>query len=436
MAEEANDGELERWLADFDSRQNIFEDLRAEVVRDLETAITTVDKEREAADETRLFKVHDLRSRVKGRKSFRDKVLRKRYTDPLKNMLLVQPTSGTTCSRALTDAVATIEDMAMVAKTVSGTVGCGFFATLDCLGKTFASEIAGHRVTVSMPVLETKDDKVEIAAPSMTGIRLDNPIFESASLFWGRLFPLDKPVVARVGKLGITTEVRANDLLKSKTLREMVRASEQWWTAVSSWIEVLTGQQIKRIGPERRSAGGREGPLSILPTSTEETMTWFVREMMRPDVTGIAEPAQLHASFVLAGRGEMPPDDWLFIRDARSLFRAGEYRRAVMDVGSAAELAIMRLIENKLTKQGKSTVYIAKQVDKAAKCTLGGKKTLFETQLKLGKLPPNFQSIVIDKRNDAVHLKAEIRQIDAKRAIGKTHKLVEKAIPLSSLIPL
>jgi hypothetical protein len=356
--------------------------------------------------------------------------------------------------------------MAMVAKTVSGNLSCSFYATLDCMGQTFASHIAGHPVAVSMPVLDTKDKRMRIAPPSMTGIYLDDSEAESMSrgYGWGSLDWQEPPDiaaitlgtikldVARISKLGITTEIRANDLRKSTMLRKMDRASDQWWTAVTSWIEVLSRQHITRMGPEHKA-------LSIFPMdrdklraliayrislfnesssmTREERLERLAVEFRaaRSDITGIIDLAQLRASFLLAGRGEMPPDEWLFIRDARSLYRAGEYRRAVIDVGSAAELAIMRIIQDKLTRQHKTAAYIERQLVRAANYPLGRKKTLFETELNLGRLPPNFQPIVIDKRNDAVHVKAEIRQIDAKRAIAKTQKLVERAIPLSSLMP-
>ena len=86
MTGEARDHDLKRWVDEFDARQQTFEDLRVEVENALRTAITVVDPEEDAAITTQLFKVHDLRSRVKKCKSFLDKILLKRYTDPFNEM--------------------------------------------------------------------------------------------------------------------------------------------------------------------------------------------------------------------------------------------------------------------------------------------------------------------------------------------------------------
>jgi ppGpp synthetase/RelA/SpoT-type nucleotidyltranferase len=65
----------EAWISVFEIRQAIYDSLRREVQFALETAIER--------DELR---VHSCISRVKSLKSFREKVARKRYTDPLSDM--------------------------------------------------------------------------------------------------------------------------------------------------------------------------------------------------------------------------------------------------------------------------------------------------------------------------------------------------------------
>ncbi len=43
-----------------------------------------------------------------------------------------------------------------------------------------------------------------------------------------------------------------------------------------------------------------------------------------------------------------PPAEWALIRDARLLLNAGHIRRAVLDAGTAAELAMTMLVDNYL----------------------------------------------------------------------------------------
>ncbi len=86
MEGESPDQQLEHWLTTFDERQQIFEDLRLEIEKELHTVFVTAGDEQEMASSPDLFRVHDLRSRVKKRKSFRDKIERKRYSDPFNQM--------------------------------------------------------------------------------------------------------------------------------------------------------------------------------------------------------------------------------------------------------------------------------------------------------------------------------------------------------------
>lgn len=86
MGSEARDEYAQKWVDEFDARQQNFKALRIEIESELRTAITVVDPDEDTDTTTQLFKVHDLRSRVKTRKSFREKVQRKRYADPFYEM--------------------------------------------------------------------------------------------------------------------------------------------------------------------------------------------------------------------------------------------------------------------------------------------------------------------------------------------------------------
>jgi hypothetical protein len=292
-----------------------------------------------------------------------------------------------------------------------------------------------------MPYLGTDDyGRITAVPPDLVGLQFDelwNSVLTRSGSMWAKLIlgsdgPPYRPEIAMIGTLGVTTIIRANDVGTNQTIRKMTRRSDDWWTTVTSWIEVLSGQDIKQIGPARQlwHNGTR---LQFVPLNEEERHESAMRAF-KPDVTGIVNSEQLRASFFHAGNDELPPDEWLFLRDARSLYRAGEYRRALIDVGSAAEVALARIVERDLTKKRKSAAYIAGKLNSMDRLTLGQKTGFVEDQLKLKKLPRNFKSIVLDKRNDAVHLR-DTRKIDAKRAIAKTTKLVERATPLATLIP-
>lgn len=86
VADGTLDDDVQAWVDRFDAEQLNLKALRQEIESELRTAITVVDTDDDAPTETQLFKVHDLRSRVKKRKSFLDKILRKNYSDPFNQM--------------------------------------------------------------------------------------------------------------------------------------------------------------------------------------------------------------------------------------------------------------------------------------------------------------------------------------------------------------
>src|SRR5271166_750768 len=298
-----------------------------------------------------------------------------------------------------------------------------------------------NEVKIFMPSLSDLDGDMEVLPVQLTGLQLDElgkAMLTSSGSLWARLIlggegPSYHPVFANITTIGISTEISIRDIRKNRTIRRITNASDEWWTTATSWIEVFSGQDIKQLGPARAlwRSGNR---LQILPlTELERLESLFA--VAKPDVSGIVNLKRLRASFAQASDGALPPDEWLFIRDARSLYGAGEYRRAVIDVGSAAEVAITTLIRDKLARRGMSQSDISTAIARAATKTLGGKRTFYESELQLGRLPPRFQSLVIDVRNDAVHLNREIRKVDAKRAIAAGERLVTRVSPLAAFIP-
>lgn len=324
-------------------------------------------------------------------------------------------------------------------QTISSYLHCDLFTTLECFGKQFDSKIAGQAVTLTMPVLSIDSDRnATVDPPNLAGLQFDelwNSILTQSGSMWAKFItrgdPPYKPAIGSLTTIGVTATL-SDDTDVANILRKMASVSDEWWTTATSWIEVLSGQDIKQIGPARQlwHNGTR---LQFFPLNEEERRESAI-QAATPDVTGIVNSEQMRASFIHAGNNKLPPDEWLFLRDARSLCRAGEYRRALIDVGSAAEVALARIVQNELAKKGESPAHIAGKLIKMEHMTLGRKMGFVEGHLKLRKLPRNFESVVLDKRNDAVHLRGT-RKIDTERAIAKTRKLIERATPLASLIP-
>ncbi|WP_131811247.1 hypothetical protein [Mycobacterium kubicae] len=291
-----------------------------------------------------------------------------------------------------------------------------------------------------MPISRVDDGKLTIDAPELPGLQLDDlaKVVTKVATTWARLIngiegPPYEPALVNITQAGIIVEISIKDIQKNRTIQRVSKASDDWWTAVTSWIEVFSKQDIKQLGPARQLwRSGRR--LQFFPlTEAERLESLFLA--IKPDVSGVIDLKHLRASFAQAGEGVLPPDEWVFLRDARSLYFAGEYRRATIDVGSATEIALVTLIRKKLALKGMRQGDIAKEIARCETKTLGGKRTFYETTLGLGRLPQGFERFVLKARNDAVHMNRTITKVDARRAIAHAEQLVKRAAPLAAFIP-
>jgi hypothetical protein len=94
------------------------------------------------------------------------------------------------------------------------------------------------------------------------------------------------------------------------------------------------------------------------------------------------------------------PAEWLFIRDARSLLNGGDFRRAVIDSRTAAELSVTALIDRKFDLLGTSSTDREQQF--ASHHGLS-KLIQLNNSLRASTLPRRLQQDVAEPRNKAAH---------------------------------
>jgi HEPN domain-containing protein len=135
---------------------------------------------------------------------------------------------------------------------------------------------------------------------------------------------------------------------------------------------------------------------------------------------------QLQRAMDLAGRTARPPAEWLFIRDARSLLRAGEYRRAVIDAATAAELTLTALLDRHFSAKSTDAAISEALLDRSQ--TLGGRCKLVN-ELIPGKVPARFQQEVTEPRNLAAHTGNMLTRQTGEAAVAKATELVEVVYP-------
>ena len=120
-----------------------------------------------------------------------------------------------------------------------------------------------------------------------------------------------------------------------------------------------------------------------------------------------------------------PPAEWLLIRDANSLCAGQDYRRAVLDAGLAAELAVTNLIRTHLATAGHANI------DRELRAnSMLGRLCGYWIRECGGTLPADYQARLIERRNAATHTGAHIREADVRDAITVAREILDQATPL------
>ncbi|WP_157107832.1 hypothetical protein, partial [Nocardia amikacinitolerans] len=211
--------------------------------------------------------------------------------------------------------------------------------TEDALGAVFKTLIAGHSAEAHFP----SDPDMDRNLQRPLGLMLDH-YFD-----WGSALVLppdtDRTIIVR--KFALTAEVNCEESQLQVIGAQFRSAMGSWWTTASTWLELATGQQMTVVGHQPETWSKIPRPIwRVTPDSADVEVVQiplkpqkFVRREIQP-----ASAALLRRCFDLAASAESPSLPWLLVRDARSLHSAGQFRRAVIDAGSAAEVAVKELI--------------------------------------------------------------------------------------------
>jgi hypothetical protein len=235
------------------------------------------------------------------------------------------------------------------------------------------------------------------------------------------------PHYAEVQQCIIHSEIKAKDEWEFRNgVSAFGKELDAWWRAFTGWLGILLVQDFTQLGVTQLSileygfhawSGDEAGQLHT-PSGSALAVVSPIPELVTAEI--------LCTCADLARKSREPPTEWLLIRDARSLAIAGQDRRALLDAGAAAELALTALLENYLFPSGEA---IQKALFERYK-TLGGLKDL-AMQLIPQKVPEHLQDELITPRNDAIH-KAEqpVSRATALKAIAKATELVALLHPV------
>jgi hypothetical protein len=245
-----------------------------------------------------------------------------------------------------------------VVRILEGFIECpvAFLIVAEALQQHYPARIAGHQVVITLPPVDM--DAMNVERPPLQepewhyrGIRL--PANEVASAYadgplWGEVAHRagngELAMAAKVKRLRAIVEVDTDDAGVRMLAEDIARSAPAWWQSVAAWIEVLYHQDLSRLGPT--APGWHFNGTTLwtqLDGDEDKNQVTFLaaqpgRYVMHP-YSPLTADTLVHCMKAAQTRG-MPSPAWLFLRDARSMYLGYDHRRAAIDAGTAAEIAV------------------------------------------------------------------------------------------------
>lgn len=301
--------------------------------------------------------------------------------------------------------------------------GPGVVVTADCLGQSYQTTLAGRALIVKMPAF----DGTGIAEPPLRYQRPDSHVDVDPPNPWGELRSSNKaadgsliPVTVCIKRVRLWFPVSPVEATNPFLGPQLDNLLSPWWDALSAWIEVATGQDLANLGDRRPKkpqtfhlwGGNLDG--TMRPLAMMVHATGFPPSHPLPS-------EGLQACLTAVAEGRAAPPERLHLSDARSLHNNGQWRRAVIDAATAAEVGITSWIDSNADAKVKAD--LAKKPR-----TLGALWRLYD---KLGgAVPADFQKLVVDPRNDAAHRGMSLTSEQSAAAIDATEALLKATTPL------
>ncbi|WP_156035677.1 hypothetical protein [Mycobacterium sp. TKK-01-0059] len=330
-------------------------------------------------------------------------------------------------------------------RVVEGYYTCpsAFTVAISALSVPYSAVVGGHNVSITLPtVAGVPRDNQELVEPAWHYSEHDMSLSRLPEMapFWGRVVVFgpdgQTPKAVSVNRFRIAFDAVGDDEQVRGLSRAIAEAMPVWWKQVSTWIEVLYGQDLSRLGPiepgisfnattlwtRLHTLHGRpiHGGGHVLPVGSAGFNV--VMPNYRP-ITGDA----LKRCIRHAVDNDRLADEWLVVRDAKSLWAGRDYRRAVLDSGLAAELAVTRLITDHLTAIGKTAAEIKRLLRANSMLTPLCRYWLKECG---GTLPADYAVRLIRRRNAATHAGQIFAESEVAEAIDVAASIVAQAAPL------
>lgn len=335
----------------------------------------------------------------------------------------------------------------------------------ECLGQTFTSRTASHDLEISLPQRDTPPDidlpeqfrhilgppghRVELVPPRWKfepGSEHERQDERNVRPVWGigdfsdasvKVFPESARNNALVARCGFYTTVAATNEDEFKAASsDFLNEFEDWWNRFTDWVGVVAGQDFIGLGGSLRK-GMTAGSILTWTADGDRNRIGHTIEQRFPERRYGIPPTKLSLEdlrrcVAVTGRQDPPPAEWILIRDARLLLNAGHIRRAVLDAGTAAEVAMAELVDQYLDDVNAEEAL--RLAITRGYTNLGARYELLKL-LRPGLMPEDTKPNLILKRNTASHGSGDRVTVDeAIKAIDIATTIVNAAHSLDDLL--
>ena len=142
-----------------------------------------------------------------------------------------------------------------------------------------------------------------------------------------------------VNRLVLTADIDPNTVDLKDTAESIVKAMDSWWDTVRTWLEIVTGQNLTKIGHEEDTIVlGNKTPIWVVTAdgSAKDPFSFPITVDLSLRHVNAVTADVLQGCLSVASNG-FPALAWTLLRDGRSLYKVHQYRRALIDAATAAE---------------------------------------------------------------------------------------------------
>lgn len=289
------------------------------------------------------------------------------------------------------------------------------------LGTQVPTRLGGHVTWIGMPESVGARGGELVPPPWMSRPRDFAWPTGTASPSWGSISGEGTDAWIHVKMLQIRVrygENEAPDSVAAAVLDDV----DGWWDRVAAWHQVIGNDDLDPV------VLGLGAPETLViweeaagTSSYTRAGIWEREHLTLPLLHPVARPWQV--SLIRAGNGEDPPLAWRLTRDAMAALTRGQFRRCIIDAGTALEIAITLRLRQVLSNAGDSKAEIANDLQGLP---LGVLVKRYEREIG-----PLHVGAVVKNRNDVVHRGYLPSRDQAECSLAHALRLLESVSPSS-----